>query len=132
MLRLVAKYADAWNFNGDIGEFDETVEVLKGHCRDVGRDFSTIRLTAMGNGLCYENEAELAEFKQRVAKQGISVDRLLSITGCKGTREQCVEFLRGWKKKGCDALVFFLQDIATLGDGRSQAENFKRDILPHV
>jgi alkanesulfonate monooxygenase SsuD/methylene tetrahydromethanopterin reductase-like flavin-dependent oxidoreductase (luciferase family) len=42
LLRLVAKYADVWNFNGDIAEFDETVEVLKGHCRDVGRDFDQI------------------------------------------------------------------------------------------
>jgi hypothetical protein len=86
----------------------------------------------MGNGICYENEAELAAFNQRIAGQGIPVDRLLQITGCKGTREQCVEFLRRWKKKGCDALVFFFQDIATFGDGRSQAEIFKRDILPHV
>jgi len=36
------------------------------------------------------------------------------------------------KKKGCHGLVFFFQDIATFGDGRSQAEIFRRDILPHV
>jgi len=132
LLRLVAKYADVWNFNGDIADFDETVEVLKGHCRDVGRDFDEIRLTAMGNGICFENDAELAEFKRRIAGQNVPVERLLQITGCKGTREQCIEFLHRWKKKGCDALVFFFQDTATFGDGRSQAEIFKRDILPHV
>jgi F420-dependent oxidoreductase-like protein len=132
LLRLVAKYADAWNFNGDIDEFDETVEVLKQHCREVGRDFGEIRLTAMGNGICYENAEELEAFKRRVAGQKVSVERLLGITGCKGTREQCIEFLRRWKRKGCDALVFFFQDTATFGDGGSQAEIFKRDILPHV
>jgi hypothetical protein len=62
----------------------------------------------------------------------VPVERLLQITGCKGTREQCIEFLHRWKKKGCDALVFFFQDTATFGDGRSQAEIFRRDILPHV
>jgi len=132
LLRLVAKYADVWNYNGDIAEFDETVEILKGHCRDVGRDFDEIRLTAMGNGVCFENDAELAEFKRRIAGQNIPVERLLQITGCKGTRAQCVEFLQKWKKKGCHGLVFFFQDIATFGDGRSQAEIFRRDILPHV
>jgi len=132
LLRLVAQYADVWNFNGDISEFDETVEVLKGHCRDVGRDFDEIRLTAMGNGICYENDDELAAFKQRIAKQNVPIERLMSITGCKGTRAQCVEFLQRWKKKGCDAVVFFFQDIASFGDGVSQAEVFKRDILPHV
>jgi F420-dependent oxidoreductase-like protein len=132
LLRLVAKYADVWNYNGDIAEFDETVEVLKGHCRDVGRDFDEIRLTAMGNGVCYENERALDAFKRRIAGQKIPVERLLQITSCKGTREQCIDFLGRWKRKGVDAVVFFFQDIATFGDGESQAEIFKREILPRV
>ena len=132
LLRIVARYADVWNFNGNIDEFDETVEILKSHCREVGRDFSEIRLTAMGNGICYENEAELEDFKRRIAGQDVSFDRLMSITGCKGSSEQCVDFLRRWKEKGCDGFVFFFQDIASFGDGGSQAEKFKRDVLPHV
>jgi F420-dependent oxidoreductase-like protein len=133
LLRLVAQYADVWNYNGDIDEFDETLEVLKGHCRDVGRDFDEIRVTAMGNGICYDNEEELAAFRRRIAGQkSVPLERLLSITGCKGKREECIDFLRRWKSKGCDGLVFYFQDIATFGDGLSQAEVFKRDVLPHV
>lgn len=38
-LRVVAKYADVWNFNGrDLDTFHHKYSVLKQHCADVGRD----------------------------------------------------------------------------------------------
>ncbi|RMF25422.1 MAG: TIGR03560 family F420-dependent LLM class oxidoreductase [Deltaproteobacteria bacterium] len=132
LLRLVAEYADVWNYNGPIEEFDETVEVLKGHCRDVGRDFDEIRLTAMSGGICYRNDDELDEYFERIAGQDVPRDLVFEHTRCKGTPEQCIEYLNEWKKKGCDGIVFFFQDIATFGDGRSQPEIFKREVLPHV
>ena len=132
LLRLVAEYADVWNYNGPIEEFDETVEVLKQHCRDVGRDFDEIRLTAMSGGICYRNDEELELYFQRIAGQNMPRDLILDHTRCKGTPEQCIEYLGEWKKKGCDGIVFFFQDIATFGDGLSQPEIFKRDVLPHV
>ncbi|WP_425957104.1 LLM class F420-dependent oxidoreductase [Xylanimonas sp. McL0601] len=45
-LRMVARYADAWNYTGDdIAEFAELAQVLDGHCADVGRDPAEIRRT---------------------------------------------------------------------------------------
>jgi alkanesulfonate monooxygenase SsuD/methylene tetrahydromethanopterin reductase-like flavin-dependent oxidoreductase (luciferase family) len=45
-LALVARYADWWNFNSvPVEEYARKVEILKRHCADVGRDFSTIKLT---------------------------------------------------------------------------------------
>ena len=42
-LRIAARYADDWNFPGGTPEqFAHKIEVLKGHCDDVGRDFSEI------------------------------------------------------------------------------------------
>ena len=42
-LRIVAKYADHWNFPGKTGdELRPKLEVLHRHCADVGRDPSTI------------------------------------------------------------------------------------------
>src|SRR6201999_786719 len=46
-LRLVAQYADVWN--STVREADvlkHKIDVLRGHCDKVGRDFSEIRLTA--------------------------------------------------------------------------------------
>ena len=44
-LRTVAKYADATNVQGTPEEVRQLFEVLEGHCRDVGRDYSQIRRT---------------------------------------------------------------------------------------
>ncbi len=132
LLRLVAKYADVWNYNGPLNEFDETVEVLKGHCKDVGRDFDEIRKTSMSGGICYDNADELDAFFDSISAQGMPRERLLEFTSCKGSREQCAEYLERWKAKGCDGLVFFFNDIASVGSGHSQAEIFKKDVFPKL
>jgi alkanesulfonate monooxygenase SsuD/methylene tetrahydromethanopterin reductase-like flavin-dependent oxidoreductase (luciferase family) len=42
-LRVVAKYANIWNFvGGDIDTFRHKNEVLNGHCAAIGRDPKTI------------------------------------------------------------------------------------------
>lgn len=48
-LKVVAQYADAWNFNfGTAEEMAHKLEVLKRHCGDVGRPFEDIALTYYG------------------------------------------------------------------------------------
>jgi F420-dependent oxidoreductase-like protein len=44
-LRTAARYADAVNLWGPPEMVRQSLEVLKDHCRDVGRDFSQIRVT---------------------------------------------------------------------------------------
>jgi len=44
-LRVVAKHADSSNFGGSPEQFAHKIEVLKGHCASVGRDFDEIQLT---------------------------------------------------------------------------------------
>lgn len=52
-LRLVAQYADACNlFGADGNDIRHKLDVLRAHCDDVGRDYDTIRKTALaGMGL---------------------------------------------------------------------------------
>lgn len=50
-LRLVAQYADACNlFATGPDELKHKIDVLDGHCRDVGRDPAEIQKTIMGSG----------------------------------------------------------------------------------
>ncbi len=129
LLRLVARYADVWNYNGAQKEFEHYRDVLAAHCRDVGRDFDEIKITAMSGGIAYDNDEELSEFSAIVDGQGLSSRAVLDFVDCKGTREQCCEFIAEWQRLGADGLVFYFNDIAHFGSGHSQAEVFKQDIL---
>jgi alkanesulfonate monooxygenase SsuD/methylene tetrahydromethanopterin reductase-like flavin-dependent oxidoreductase (luciferase family) len=44
-LRTVARYADLWNAMGSIDLLRHKIEVLRGHCDDVGRDPAAIEFT---------------------------------------------------------------------------------------
>ena len=44
-LRSVAKYADMWNAMGSLEVMARKVDVLRGHCEDVGRDIADIEFT---------------------------------------------------------------------------------------
>jgi F420-dependent oxidoreductase-like protein len=47
-LLLTARYADMWNGFGDPATIRHKLDVLDGHCRDVGRDPSEIETTRLG------------------------------------------------------------------------------------
>ncbi|HEX3669487.1 MAG TPA: LLM class F420-dependent oxidoreductase, partial [Acidimicrobiia bacterium] len=59
-LRLVAQYADMCNINGSPDTIRHLLEVLRGHCADVGRDPSEITTTRLGS-LFLTSSAEEAE-----------------------------------------------------------------------
>lgn len=132
LLRLVARHADVWNFNGSQEEFPRYRDILKQHCLDVGRDFDEIKITAVSGGIAFDSPAEQEHFFHSIAAQGFNPDMLLSFVACHGSRQQCAEFLHGWKKLGVDGLVFYFNDIASFGAGDSQAEIFRRDVFPMV
>jgi alkanesulfonate monooxygenase SsuD/methylene tetrahydromethanopterin reductase-like flavin-dependent oxidoreductase (luciferase family) len=48
-LRAVARYADWWNGGGAPAQYAEVLDVLRGHCRAVGRDYDSIVKTWVGD-----------------------------------------------------------------------------------
>jgi F420-dependent oxidoreductase-like protein len=44
-LRTVARYGDGWNTSGDPETLKERLDILAGHCADVGRETANIELT---------------------------------------------------------------------------------------
>ncbi len=64
-LRLVAQYADACNLFGDAAQVSRKLDVLRGHCADVGRDPSSIEVTHLSTVLVGRDDADLAERVQR-------------------------------------------------------------------
>jgi F420-dependent oxidoreductase-like protein len=62
-LRLVALYADMCNLFGDPATVAHKVEVLRGHCRDVGRDPSEVTVSRLSTLVLTANEEETAATK---------------------------------------------------------------------
>src|ERR671912_1543068 len=60
-LKIAAKYASYTNFAGTLEEFDHKSDVLRGHCDDLGRDFSDITRSSNFNTIVADTEAEVAE-----------------------------------------------------------------------
>ena len=73
-LRLVAQYADACNLF-PTPDLARKLDVLRGHCADVGRDYDAIEKTVMvplDPGEKGENVDELIARLERLAKLGVS------------------------------------------------------------
>jgi alkanesulfonate monooxygenase SsuD/methylene tetrahydromethanopterin reductase-like flavin-dependent oxidoreductase (luciferase family) len=60
-LRVVARHADCSNFGGKPHEWSHKAEVLKQHCKAVGRDYDEIRKTISGEVFIRETEQELVD-----------------------------------------------------------------------
>jgi F420-dependent oxidoreductase-like protein len=58
-LRLVAKYADACNLFGDAATVRHKVDVLRGHCRDLHRDPSTVEITHLSSAAVVDDPSSL-------------------------------------------------------------------------
>jgi F420-dependent oxidoreductase-like protein len=64
-LRVVARLADRSNFGGKPEEFAHKTEVLKQHCKDVGRDYDEIEKTWSPEVFVRETEQEIADAGSR-------------------------------------------------------------------
>ncbi len=72
-LRLVAQYADMCNINGSPDTIRHLLEVLHGHCADVGRDPSEITTTRLGS-LFLTSSAEEAEQTSGFLREAAGAD----------------------------------------------------------
>ena len=105
-LRLVAQYADMWNGFGDPTAIKHKVEVLAGHCRDVGRDPADIVKTRLGTLVVTateeEGDARREEFKKM---RGIDDAMLPSMFTC-GTADEVGDAVQPFFDAGLDGLIF--------------------------
>ena len=116
-LRTVARYANYANYFGDDDTFRHKTEVLKQHCRDVGRDFDEITLTRNFDCVIAETEAEAAEKLERwLATLPDDHAAMRAKSTVVGTPELVAERVRELKALGIDYLIVYFPD-ATWGDG---------------
>jgi F420-dependent oxidoreductase-like protein len=121
MLRIVAKYADRWNCPAGYDSFERKRDVLKEHCKAVGRDFSTLEISEQLLVAIAPSETE-ADQKFQVAKRFGPFAQ----TGIKGTPKQVVEQLRDRVNKGITLFTIFFADLAP----PPTVELFAKEVMP--
>lgn len=112
-LRLVARYADGCNVFGDVAQAKHLMEVLAGHCQDVGRDPSEITKTRLGVlaiGSTHEAAMAKVEFLKRA---GMPPDRLASMVMA-GDPDSVAEQAAAFIDAGIEGLTLTIPDVHDL------------------
>jgi F420-dependent oxidoreductase-like protein len=121
MLKIVAKHADRWNCPAGYRSFEGKLNVLKDHCKAVGRDINSINISEQLLVCIGATEAEV-EDKWKVASRL----KPFSLTGIKGTPAQITEQLHDRVRKG---ITFFTVMFGDFGPPQT-IDLFAREVMP--
>ncbi len=113
LLRMAAKYADIWNNMAvSQGELARKIEVLKSHCRDVGRDFDAITVSQQTNLVIAPDEGSAREALQKAQRIYGGHMGDIEAHGIWGTPERVCERIEAHIGLGCRHFVmeFFGRD----------------------
>ena len=107
-LRVVARHADVSNFGGKPHEWQRKAEILKDHCKAVGRDYDEIRKTISGELMIRESEAEI----DAIGTKSLWGEPLESwkAGNLVGTPEQVAEKIQAYVDLGCTGFVPWCSD----------------------
>ncbi|MGH7785423.1 MAG: LLM class F420-dependent oxidoreductase [Candidatus Binatia bacterium] len=124
LLRLVAQYADCWNFGGSVDEFRQKIAVLDRHCAAVGRPPAAIERSWFGNIIIEPNQAKLDE---RVAKRAARGHAdAYGLNTLVGTPEQIIARLHEYIAAGVTHFIGMFGRVERLG----ATELFAREVIP--
>ena len=122
LLRVVAQYADWWNYVfTDLETMAQKQRALQDHCRAVGRDYATITQAMVVRVLVAETEADLARMKAQPFVRPLE-------GGIMGTPDQVVEALLPIIRQGAHRLSINFADAPEPDGTRLFAER----VLPHL
>jgi len=123
LLRVVAQHADWWNYGfRDLALYAHKQEVLKSHCREVGRDYDEIVQVVRLGILIAETERDVERLKDAPGVRPMTDIRLA------GTPAQVTETLRSIVKQGARRLTVNFAD-APRPDGTLL---FAEKVLPNL
>lgn len=124
LLRLVAQYADRWNFGGSVDAFRHKIPILERHCAAVGRDPATIEKSWFGNVIIEPDQAaldvRLAKRRARGHGDAYGLDAIV------GTPEQIIDRLREYVALGVTHFIGMFGRVDRLG----ATELFAREVMP--
>jgi alkanesulfonate monooxygenase SsuD/methylene tetrahydromethanopterin reductase-like flavin-dependent oxidoreductase (luciferase family) len=106
LLRVVAQHADWWNYSfRDMATYVHKQEVLKAHCREVGRDYDAIEQVVRVGILIADNERELERVKARADTRPLADIHVI------GTPAQVTETMLAIRRQGARRFTVNFADV---------------------
>lgn len=124
LLRIVARYANRWNFGGSVAEFRHKLPVLDSHCRAVGRNPAEIEKSWFGNVVIEATEEGLhRRLAKRAARAGSPQYDLGAIVG---TPAGVIARIREYVAVGVTHFIAMFGRV----DRLEATELFAREVMP--
>jgi F420-dependent oxidoreductase-like protein len=133
-LRLVARHADRSNFGGTPENVKRKIQVLRGHCEEIGRDPDSIEKTSnVAVVIAPTRDEYLEDMRRRFAADGAYGEfedwlAKMEASYLAGTPEECVEQLINYTGLGVTHFIIRFGDIPSLDGLRLFAE----EIIPKL
>ena len=121
-LKLVARYGDACNIQGDLATLEHKFAVLKQHCETIGRDYESIHRTALT--LCIIGDTDEQARALIPGWAGAVFPGDVGSYGLIGTLETIRQRLAAYEAAGVQGLVIHFLDATHLDDVRRFARAF--------
>jgi len=126
-LRVTAKYADIYNWwsHGTVEDFKRKLDVLKRHCKEVGRDYNDIEKSYSTDVIIGKSEKEVQSLVNGLVRDGWTSQEELR-EKIVGTPEQCIEQLKRFVEVGTTYFILYFTNAL---ETRSH-ELFAKDVIP--
>jgi F420-dependent oxidoreductase-like protein len=126
-LRLTAEHADRWNLPGaDPDAYEHKLDVLRGHCEDVGRDYDGIAKTVTLTTVLRETtEAAHEAYEDLMSRSDRGPTPREEFRGLVGTPAEAAELVAEYRDLGVGTL-----QIQPARNDRESVERFVDDVQP--
>jgi F420-dependent oxidoreductase-like protein len=127
-LKMVARYADAWNAFGSLDVFKHKIEVLASHCRDIGRDPDTIEKSVSLPPVLSKDRSKLdAMLADMASRRAMTIDEAKA-NMLWGTPDDAIRKIEAFRDMGVTHIILSLRAPYD----PAQLELFVREVLPAV
>ncbi len=111
-LKIVAKYTDACNLFGSAETVKRKLNILKEHCKSVGRDYNSILKTKLGI-IVVEDEKQTSEKKIEQIFKGMPEEQIRELA-IHGTPEDVLRQIESFEQVGIQYLIVDLDPTREL------------------
>ena len=106
-LKIVAKYADACNLFGSTESIKKKLDILKEHCKSVGRDFDSILKTKLGT-IVLDDNREATKDRVEETFRGVPEEQIKEFV-IYGTPEDILKQIEALQQVGIQYLIVNLE-----------------------